>query len=720
MEKKKDEHPAVKFFKSLYEHCDEANLNLRFLHKDGDPTKTVQKFLSISKIDTVPKILEKYQRQYHCYFGVATRTKNDGSKEGIRQIPAVWVDIDFKKFSNEKKAEIRQRYKDFPLKPSYVIHTGGGIHAYWKSKEPASASKEQINQVEDLNKRLASYFDGDKGAIDASRILRTPGTINHKYPSSVILKNFNSNKYDPSDFDFLPEIEGTNVEEKPRLTEGWEKELLKGVPEGERNASIVRLAGRYLGKGLSRDEILPILLNANSRFDPPLDVGEVETCLNSISKTHQRNASDNQPTNYQPSFQRERLSWPSPLTEHALHGLAGEFVKMIEPQTEADPAALLIQILTATGNIIGANPFFQVEADKHYLKLFPVLVGETSKGRKGTSLGYMKHIFRQIDLGWALGCIKSGLSSGEGLIWQVRDEIKKREPIREKSRVTGEYQEYVFDPGIEDKRLLVIEAEFASTLRVIERDGNTLSPTIRQAWDSGDLATLTKNSPAVATGAHISIIGHITRDELKRYLDRTEIANGFANRFIFTCVKRSKELPEGGGLYGLNLELIQKRFKEAIEFGKTVGEIRKDGKAMQIWSEIYPGLSAGKPGLFGAVVSRSEAQVMRIACIYAVLDKSNWIRAEHLLAALALWDYSEASARYIFGDATGDVVADRILQAIRGSTNGLTRTDIRDLFFRNISGVKIDDALCFLESHSLLRMARENTGGRPIERWVVV
>ena len=75
------------------------------------------------------------------------------------------------------------------------------------------------------------------------------------------------------------------------------------------------------------------------------------------------------------------------------------------------------------------------------------------------------------------------------------------------------------------------ESEFASVLRVSGRDGNTLSPVMRNAWDSGNLRILTKNNPVQASEAHISIIGHITRDELLRYMDNTEAANGFANRF---------------------------------------------------------------------------------------------------------------------------------------------------------------------------------------------
>ncbi len=99
-----------------------------------------------------------------------------------------------------------------------------------------------------------------------------------------------------------------------------------------------------------------------------------------------------------------------------------------------------------------------------------------------------------------------------------------------------------------DNRLLIVEGEFSSTLKVLNREGNTLSPVVRNAWDSGDLNTLVKNNPAKATGAHISIIGHITKQELLKHLDETEAANGFGNRFLWVYVDRSKILPEGGRL----------------------------------------------------------------------------------------------------------------------------------------------------------------------------
>ncbi len=418
--------------------------------------------------------------------------------------------------------------------------------------------------------------------------------------------------------------------------------------------------------------------------------------------------------------QKNHLTTPDPwpvLDEAACYGLAGEMVRMIDPHTEADPVALLAQLHAAFGSVIGRNPHFIAEADYHGLNLFAVLVGDTSKGRKGSSWGQVRRIFHGIDETWADGRVLSGLSSGEGLIWAVRDEITKQEPIRDKGRATGEYQTVVVDPGVDDKRLFVLEPEFASTIRVLERDGSTLSPVIRQAWDTGNLRTMTKNNPARATGAHISIVAHITRDELLRLLNTTEAGNGFCNRFLWLCVRRSKSLPEGGQIQSADLAPLVARLKDAERFARSVGELRRDEKARTMWREVYPALSEGKPSLLGAVINRGEAQVMRLACLYALEDMSYVVRPEHLMAALALWQYCEASARYIFGQRLGDPVADELLTALRNHPDGMTRTNIRDWFGRNRKAYEIDRALRALAKQGLARMEDEKTSGRPAERW---
>lgn len=416
------------------------------------------------------------------------------------------------------------------------------------------------------------------------------------------------------------------------------------------------------------------------------------------------------------------VPWPDPPAPEAFHGLAGDIVRAIEPHTEADPVALLAQFLVAFGNAAGRGPHFMAEADRHGLNLFACLVGATAKGRKGTSWGHIRRLLEAVDPAWAKDHVASGLSSGEGLIWAVRDPIERREPVKEKGRTTG-YETVLVDAGVEDKRLLVIEGEFASVLRILGREGNTLSPVIRNAWDSGNLRSLTKNSPAVASGAHISIIGHVTKSELLRYLETTEAGNGFANRFLWVCVRRSKCLPEGGNISEVDFAPLVARLAEALEFAKRAGELRRNDGAREVWHAVYPELSEGKPGLLGAVLARAEAQVMRLACIYALLDLSQVVRREHLLAALALWEYVEASARFIFGDALGDPVADTILDALKKSANGLTRTEISNLFDRNQSSKNIARALADLLAAGLAQretVPPEGDRKKPVEVWRAV
>jgi hypothetical protein len=182
--------------------------------------------------------------------------------------------------------------------------------------------------------------------------------------------------------------------------------------------------------------------------------------------------------------QRPTKNRRPPLEPEALHGLAGEFIRTIEPYTEADPVAVLITFLLSFGNVIGRSAHFTVEETKHYLNLFAVLVGLSSKGRKGLSGSTAGYIFSRVDEEWSKTRKKSGLSSGEGLINEVRDERYEERPIKEHGRVT-DYERVRVDEGVSDKRLLVFEEEFSQGLKTMVREGNILSSVIRQAWDSG-------------------------------------------------------------------------------------------------------------------------------------------------------------------------------------------------------------------------------------------
>ena len=400
---------------------------------------------------------------------------------------------------------------------------------------------------------------------------------------------------------------------------------------------------------------------------------------------------------------RSDKRWPDPAADAAYHGLAGEVVAAISPHTEADRVAILGQFLTAYGCAVGPGPTLRVGVTDHPARLFIVLVGQSSRARKGDSWAGVREVMYRADPAWTTEHLISGVGSGEALIWNVRDPLVRG----------GE----VVDPGISDKRLLVHEPEFGRILRVAGRPGSVLSMILRDAWDRGDLRTVTKNAPARATGAHIGVVAHITIPELRREMAATDVLNGYANRHIWLAVKRWQLLPipEPFTVPDRLATKVTNAIIAASEFGPIQRHIDADAR----WREVYPHLTREIPGRLGSVLARAEAQVVRLSLIYALLDGSHLIRVEHLEAALALWDYAERSAGYLFGDSTGDVLADRILDALRVK-GPMDRTDIRDLLGRHVTEDRVDMAVASLEALGLASMHRVTTGGRPREVWAVV
>jgi Protein of unknown function (DUF3987) len=406
------------------------------------------------------------------------------------------------------------------------------------------------------------------------------------------------------------------------------------------------------------------------------------------------------------------------LSPTALYGLPGELVRAIGPHTEADPAAVLTHLLVAFGNLVGASPYFEVSGARHGVRLFACIVGKTSKGRKGSSWAYVRRVLGQVDETWLKNCQGKGLSSGEGLIHAVRDPVRKLEEIKEKGKRTGRFEEVLDDPGVEDKRLFVIEEEFARVLKVTQQERNILSTVLRSAWDTGDLRTLTKGSPDKATGAHISVIGHITEEELRQGLAENEFFNGFANRFDWVCAKRSKCLPEGGSLNLEELAPSIKALTEAARWAAQVEEMERDAQARELWISVYSALSAEISGRFGAATSRAEAQVLRLSMVYALADHSRIISVEHLKAALAFWKYANDSARYLFGKQALSGHAIKALTYLRTHPEGVPRNELtNEVFQRNHTKQQIDEALEPLRSLGLAYPQSEETPGRPIERW---
>lgn len=134
-----------------------------------------------------------------------------------------------------------------------------------------------------------------------------------------------------------------------------------------------------------------------------------------------------------------------------------------------------------------------------------------------------------------------------------------------------------------------------------------------------------------------------------------------------------------------------------------------------MWEKIYDAVPEPQ-GLLGALTARAEAQMLRISLIYALLDEVAVIDVQHLVAAVALWQYCVDSARHIFGGTLGDDVADRVLERLREAhPAGKNREEIRAIFSRHIQSSRLTTALEYLQSRNLIRTVKESSGGAPRE-----
>jgi hypothetical protein len=415
--------------------------------------------------------------------------------------------------------------------------------------------------------------------------------------------------------------------------------------------------------------------------------------------------------------------WPDRPAEAAWAGPAGRLAEAIRPYTEADPVNVLVSTLAMFGNLVGRGAYWRVGASRHYCNVNAVMVGRTAGGRKGTGQAEAMRAVEPADEFWSAHCVKDGLSSGEGLLFAVRDPIYKDMPQKEKGRIVG-YQREKVDQGAEDKRLLIVEEELGRVFMAMGREGNTLSPLLRQAFDGKSLRSLTK-TPLEATDPHITIIGHITETELIRYLTDVQAANGFGNRFAWFLVKRSnvlddpRPIPEAV-LAGCTDALIAARAEHLCRCDREGGayELRRDAEADAIWRPFYRRATSERPGLFGAMVARGAPIAMRLAMVYAILDGSPVIGGSHMQSAVALWDYAEASAAYLFGDIMGDPEADAVLSALHANPGGLTQTDISvGVFNRHKPAKMIARALGRLLEMGLVESEKVEGSGRPATVW---
>jgi len=382
---------------------------------------------------------------------------------------------------------------------------------------------------------------------------------------------------------------------------------------------------------------------------------------------------------------------PEPtLSPLALYGPIGTLVEKVAPFTEAHPAPILLHLLIGCGNMFGRGPFFMTNSTAQRTNLYGITIGSSAIARKGCAWEASKRLLAAVDPLWVKHNIRSGLGSGEGVVTALQD--------------TG-------DPAIDDiadKRLLLREGEFSQVLQAMKRGGNSVSTVIRNGWDSDTLATMTKK-PITASNCHFSMLCDVTREELA-YLGKRENTNGFANRYLWCFSTMTRLLPLAKPIDLSLVEYELEQMKGAVKLTQMLDsfEMTRTPEADEYYCEIYRDLVYRPEGIWGSVTHRAATQIVRISMIFTILDRTTEIGLPQMIAAKAVWDYCDQSARWAFeGNAFGEH-AQRILEQLAGGE--MTQTQLHDLFHRHPNKKVINQAL--KEISHLINVAEEKTAGR--------
>lgn len=388
------------------------------------------------------------------------------------------------------------------------------------------------------------------------------------------------------------------------------------------------------------------------------------------------------------------LNPPPKLAKEAYHGILLDVVKTACKTSEASPVAVAANFIASFSAMVGRVAFQHIGDGTCHARPFLLLVGRTGKARKGTSEFTVRKIFDAVELMTVNDYPKmkrheGGLSTGEGLGWAIRDKIDEDD-----------------EGGTEDKRMMVIEAEFAGAMAAAAREKNTLSATVRTCWDGKDIAPLVKNATWCASKPHVCIIGHITAPELIDKMTDVDAQSGFMNRFVILHIVRPKLVALPKPTPTAEIDRLAGLVADAVRFAigddytaSNSREIRMSHDAITLWCLEYPELTAEQPGIAGALLVRVEIYCRMFAMIFALLDKSNVIEPQHIRAALAWINYWKGSVSYIFQTLSAKAEAERldstsndVLEFIQSNPR-CTRTAITTGFKNKLNGAQITAAL---------------------------
>jgi hypothetical protein len=627
------------------------------------------------------------------------------------------IDIDPRNGGNESLAKLIAEHGEIPMTPK--VKTGGGGWHYYCRFPPGTKSGVIAPGID----RKA---EGGYVIIPPSRI-DIPEHQGRSYAWKV--KPWDEDQTDAPTWAYPPQQKAKAEPDDPWVWQDAPDDLLTnhGSPEGERRKTLCRLLVIHRKRGDSDSTIEHLAEAWANRCTPAFDEWRKHVAGSERWKVEIEDISDGELVRslpvlvnkkQEPNASSSSSSVLSSLTlsQDAYHGLFGEMLTAITPETEADPIAVLLGWLACFGNIVGRGAWFDAgSAGIHHPVLYVGVVGKSS-GSKGVGWIASRWPFREVEPAWTSTCIANGVGSGEGLIERIADE----------QTVLNSNGEVQVIPGAKDKRCLLRLSELSCCFKVGRRENATLSEHLREAWDGMPIhvPNRKKNGTALSSTEYtVSVVGDITPGVLRRMMGNgTEAFDGWANRFLWCYVQSDMDLPSGGNI-GV-LKPYVERLADTLTFAKDAGAMTRDEQAERLWESVYPSLK--RSGDSVPHTDRARPYVVRLSMLYALTDKTTTIRVEHLRAAIAAWDYCRESNRLLFGGGPNppdapkpaDPLYLRLLNAI-SKTPGINRTGLREVAGHKTPEPEIKKALAYLASNGFAhcRACKPEGAGRPAECW---
>lgn len=342
-----------------------------------------------------------------------------------------------------------------------------------------------------------------------------------------------------------------------------------------------------------------------------------------------------------------------------LYGLIGDVARAGSDGTETNAYAIAANFMAYLSCAVGRGVYLPIGNTRHHARLYCLHIGRSGRGRKGDALSLVLRIdqaLRAMDVAFAPQIHRGGLSSREGLVALMHD---------------GYRQGRLDVPAIQDKRLWVVESEFANVLHQGRRDGNTLSAALRDCWDGVDLKPATKSNRLYSSDPHVCLSGAISPTELTGLMSRRELTNGFANRFLMIWAERTRMLPFPKETPQAQVEHLAGRVMEVLTFVRADHHHQRDHLRMELSPEAqlrYAQLYVAElnedlgDGLVGAVLERRAPMMLRLATLMALTDLQTRIDVRHIDAAMAWMRHATASVRFVFVSAADEAKVAQVIE----------------------------------------------------------